>query len=191
MAGRQRRAQKLAPAFLMLASAIACGGVADNGHMGDGPDDPQTSAGNGAMGGMGANPPYPTAGVGANPPYPATGGYDPGTGGGFGDVAGGTYMPGTAGGVEPGTGGNYNPPALCPDKAPVQGDDCQGQPRCEYSTPSCQVTAMCASVGPGLLWAVIEHDCAIVEGGAPNSGGGAPPEIIAGAAPTDGGDGAL
>lgn len=180
MAGRQSRAQQLAPAFLMVASALACGEVSS-----DEVENDSTTAGNA---GVTSNPPSPGGAFGGigevsvNPPYVGTGG------------AGGVNMPVTsgAGGIEPGTsgtggssavsgaggvgtGGFSNPPILflpCPVALPVDDSSCatghlfqRYTPMCAYEIDGCGSTqAVCDA--QTVTWQVEACD-----GGASNSGG--------------------
>lgn len=108
MSGRASRARLLAPSFLVVATAIACG---------------QTSGGSDDPEGQGSSPTVGTsgdAGMGAG----ATGSTTTGTG------ATGV----TAGYAGSSCGGSCNPPAIsdCPPTPPQQGSPCAGNVMCQY-----------------------------------------------------------
>jgi len=127
MANRDARRELLAPSFIVMATALACGGTAVTHE--DGKDPTQsmhpTTAGNGSGGSGGSgvvsvNPPSTSGGVGGalvsvNPPSPT---------GGFG------------GGIV-----SVNPPAPCPPTVPLAGTYCGtvGNPlqTCAFSSTDC------------------------------------------------------
>jgi len=171
MANREARRELLAPSFIAMVTALACGG---GSH--DGDKDPNVplnpppatagsdGVGTGGSGVVSVNPPPPTgsvggAAVGVNPPPP----------GGFGAAGGDLVItnpppPGGDGGV----GGAIvvNPPAPCPPTMPAPTSRCTNpiynQLRCSFSSQACaEILAVCE----GEAWTLTCLDGSGGEGG--------------------------
>lgn len=157
MTGRASRAQRLAPSFLVVVTALACG----SSHSGTGDEEP-SGGGTAGISGEGGSGNVGTAGTGANPPYPGTGGATTGgvgTAGTFGVAGAGGFSVagaggfGATGGVPIGGGGGAGgavsyPPGTCPAQPPPNGTSCaayQADPgfHCYYDAPACRVVSTC------------------------------------------------
>lgn len=168
MAGRETRRQLLSPSFLIVTTAIACGGTTQR-------DEPLVAT----------NPPTVGDGAGA----PGAGGSVANVGTGGGGAAGGPAVAGTAtvGGTGTigvggnagtnGRGGSFNPPVLvlpCPVALPVDDSSCatgsfiqRYPPMCVYETEDCAgALAFCDSAVLAGTWQVEACD-----GGASGAGG--------------------
>jgi len=190
MAGRESRRQLLAPSFIVMASALACGGTSvGNGEKERGgpamnpPPAGQSGVGGGPAGAGGyggsANPPLlvgGTAGAGANPPVtfvcPTTPGPIPGQA-----CTGSGQCPYVACGSlsvqircvndkwEYPVVACNPPPLQCPATVPVDGAVCNGIGHfpnlCSYPTPECPSRSATCTVS---TWSV--NDCATGEAGA-------------------------
>lgn len=170
MANREARRELLAPSFIVMVTALACGGTAGTE---DGDKDPNVAmnpppatGGSSGSGVVSVNPPSPTGGYGGatvsvNPPSP-TGGYggdlvvtNPPAPGGYGGVGGAVV--------------SVNPPAPCPPTMPAPTSRCtnpiNNQLRCNFSSQACaDILAVC----DGEAWTL---DCLDGAGGEPAAGG--------------------
>ncbi len=188
MTGRASRAQKLAPSFLVVATALACG--SSHGGGGDDPSNGGSGAGGSTQNIAGfGNPPAPGTGGGPMPvggTAPSNGGFATagfagafvtggaggfGAGGAIGGFGGAIGGFGGAIGGSGGSAGAKNPPGSCPPQPPPNGSSCANYfedpgHHCYYDAPACRVVSTCVA---GTKW---RSGCeAPGEAGAPSDAG--------------------
>ncbi len=162
MAGRESRRELLAPSFILMATALACGGAATgSGGPGEGEHEPSVNppvvGGSGGSGGSAGSGGVLTGVGGSNPPAPACppGGAVPGEpcDGRHGPAQPALSCPYVACGVPaeiacvdnrweiPEIACNPPTPFTCPPEGAVPGEACDGRHGPAEAAPSCPYTA--------------------------------------------------